>query len=118
MALLCLQGSAPEEVPDMLVKGDEVLEEILDMKITSLNPIIMDKNEFLSLDDITKTFGLCKDEALSVNVVNNSAQGGNIEINFEDDHFTKTLAYNIGGNSLEDVASKALLEIKQDVQFY
>ena len=59
MALVCLQGSAPKEVPDVIVKGDEVLEEIPNMKITSLHPIIMDKKEFLFLDDIAKTFGLC-----------------------------------------------------------
>ena len=35
MALVFLQGSAPKDIPDVIVKGDEVLEKIPNMKITS-----------------------------------------------------------------------------------
>ena len=64
MALVCLQGGAPKEVPDLLIEGDKVLEEIPDLNILSLSLIIIDGKEFLFLDDISKTLGLCKDEAL------------------------------------------------------
>ena len=118
MALVCLQGSALEEVPDVIVKRDEVLKEIPYMNITSLHLIIMDGKEFLFLDDIAKKFGLCKDKALSIISINAGAPSGNIKINFEDDHISKMLAYTVGGKSLEEVVAKALSEIKQDMQFY
>ena len=73
MALVCLQGTAPEEDLDLLVEGDEVLKEIPDLSILSLSPIILDGKEFLFLDDISKTIGLREDEALSVLAVNAGA---------------------------------------------
>ena len=123
MALVCLQGSAPKEVPNLFEEGNEVLKEILDLNILSLSPIILDKKEFLFLDDISKTLGLREDEALSVLTVNVGAackytDKGKAKIEFEDDHLTKALAYNAGSSSLEAVVAKALIEIKEEVAFY
>ena len=43
-------------------------------------------------------------------------EGENLE--FEQDHLTKVLAYDAGSSSLEAVVAKELTEIKQDVAFY
>ena len=123
MALVCLQGTAPEEDLDLLVEGDEVLKEIPDLSILSLSPIILDGKEFLFLDDISKTIGLREDEALSVLAVNagaacKSTDKGKAKIEFEDNHLTKALAYNAGSSSLEAVVAKALIEIKEAGAFY
>ena len=123
MALVCLQGTAPKEDLDLLVEGDEVLKEIPDLSIMSLSPIILDGKEFLFLDDISKTIGLCKDEALSILAVNagaacKSTDKGKAKIEFEDNHLTKALAYNASSSSLEAVVAKALIEIKEEGAFY
>ena len=60
MALVALQGGTSEEVADELVEGDEVLEEVPDLAVLSLHPVIIDGKEFLFLDDITKTIGLSR----------------------------------------------------------
>ena len=123
MALVCLKEGALEEVPNLLVEGDEVPKEILDLNIISLRPIILDGKEFLFLDDISKTIGLREDEALSVLAVNagaacKSTNKGKAKIEFEDDHLTKALAYNSSSSSLEAVVAKALIEIKEEGAFY
>lgn len=119
MALMALQENVPEEVPDLLLEGDEVLEEVPDLVVMSLHPIIIDGKEFLFLDDIAKTLGFREDEALSIIAMNAGGEDKwKMKISFEDDNLTKALAYDINSSSLEDVVAKALVEIKQDAQFY
>ena len=123
MALVALTQEEPEEVPDLLIEGDEVAEEVPELQIMSLHPVIIDGNEFLFLDDIAKTLGLREDEALSIIAISagdqvTSTDKGKVKINFEDDNLTKALSYDVGSSCLEDVVAKALVQIKQDVHFY
>ena len=49
-----------------MLEGDYVVEEILEADLTCLNPIVVDGAEYLLLDDISKSLGLCEDEALCI----------------------------------------------------
>ncbi len=122
MALVALQGDTSEEVTDELVEGDEVLEEVPDLTVLSLHPVIIDGKEFLFLDDITKTLGFREDEALSIITMTVGNQGnsteGTVKISFEDDSLTKALAYNVGSTPMEAVVANALVQIKEDAEFY
>ena len=70
MALVLLQeGSTEGCEPHHDLKGDEIVEEIPKLDVTTLNPIIIDNKEFLFLDDICKSLGLREDEALSILVI-------------------------------------------------
>ena len=90
---------------------------------SSLHPIILDGKEFLFLDDIAKTLGFRKDEAVSIIAKgagdqDSSKDKGKVKISFEDDTLSKVLAYDASSSSLEAVVANTLIEIKQDAQFY
>ena len=66
LALVLLQHGLVEEEPDRLLAPDEVLQELPETDVLLLNPIIIDGDEYLFLDDLEKSLGLREDEALSV----------------------------------------------------
>ena len=105
MALMLLQTGQPvqEEVQeeDRMLDPEEVEDEIPDIEVLTLNPIIVDGKEFLFLADISKSVGLREDEALST-IVNTSsmldegetfATPPTLAIDFEDHELTKSLEY-------------------------
>ena len=55
-----------EEDLDQEIDTDEVMEEVLDLELQTLHPILIDGVEFLFLDDISHALGRHQDKTLSI----------------------------------------------------
>lgn len=69
MALMLLQKGeveAEDEEPDYMLDLEEVLDVVPEFDVKGINPIIMDGEDFLFLDDICKALPLREDEALKI----------------------------------------------------
>ena len=127
LALVLLQHGLVEEEPDRLLAPEEVLQELPETDVLLLNPIIIDGDEYLFLDDLEKSLGLREDEALSVlaNTTawrddNSTDEGPKIAVDFEDHDLTKSLAfkgYNVD-RTIEDNVISALSAIGASSSFY
>ena len=101
MALMLLQTGQPVQEENRMLEPEEVEDEIPNIEVLTLNPIIVDGKEFLFLANISKSVRLRKDEALST-IVNTSSMLDEVEtfvatptlaIDFEDHELTKSLEY-------------------------
>ena len=114
MALMLFQQGGQEESAETMLEGDYVVEEIPEADITCLNPIFIDGVENLLLDDISKSLGLCEDEALCIlGDIAGREEGDKVEIEYENEIDTKKLEYISyeGQRSLEDTVALALVDI-------
>ena len=128
LALILLQHGLVEEEPDRLLAPEEVLQELPEADVLMLNPIIIDGDEYLFLDDLEKLLGLREDEALSV-LANTTAwkdgnnpdnEGPKTAVDFEDHDLTKALAfkgYNVD-KTIEENVTSSLVAIGASSSFY
>lgn len=123
MALILLQqGPNEDEEPHRDLEGDQIVEEIPELDVTTLHPIIMDDKEFLFLDDICKSLGLREDEALSILAIScgfhnedtPEQQTTGVQIDFDDHSVTKALEFQgyDKERTIEETVSNALVAIQ------
>ena len=121
MALMMFQQGVQEESTETMLKGDYVVEEIPEADLSCLNPIVVDGAKYLLLDDISKSLGLCEDEALCImGDIAGRQEGDKLEIEYENEIDTKKLEYISyeGQRSLEDTVALALMDIQNAAQEY
>ena len=119
MALVMFQQGVEEESIETMLEGDNVMEEIPKVDVSCLNPIVIDGMEYLLLDDISKSLGLCEDEALCIlgDIVERQ-QDDKIQIKYENEANTKKLEFISyeGQKSLEETIDLALVNIQNAPQ--
>lgn len=120
MALILMQGDQPEEEDVRLLEGEEVIEEVPELQMIHLHPIIIDDQKYLFLHDISKTLGLREDEALSVLKMHSTMVDPDtvdatpqLQVDFLESDDLASLEYHADDNegTLEETVAKALVSI-------
>lgn len=128
MALVLLQTGDSVDEDDRMLELDEVVGELPDLDVVTLNPILVDGKEFLFLDDISKSLGFREDEARSIlaNTTSTLDEGETLAkpptfaIDFEDHDLTKSLEYLSyhGQRTHEENVAAALVVIQDAAKDY
>lgn len=126
LALVSLQEE-PARVEDVeqTIQGEDVEEEIPELLLRTLHPVVVDGVEFLFLDDITHTLEMHQDEALSVLAIyagmrdtTNPKEDTSIQLDYSSSNLTTMLALPEVHSSMDSLVSAALVSIKESEEFY
>ncbi len=110
---------------DRDIEGDDVMDEIPELEVQTLYPILIEGVEFLFLDDIAHVLGMHQDETLSVLAMyagirdtQHPSNNDDIRIEFNSTDVTKALTLPENHDSIESLVAESLVQISQSKDFY